>query len=192
MQSVPDPQPGHGDQGEGERPSSDPDALEGLFASLYADLRLRAGRQMGGLGHHTLQPTALVNEAFVRLQRSGGAWNDRDHFLVAASLAMRHVLVDHHRSKTSSRRSGRFEPIEIETLASVFEESAHDLGALDDALSVLHRRDEKMSTVVQLLFFGGASMEEAARIVDIPKRTLERRWRVTKAWLHSQVHRGDE
>lgn len=165
----------------------DTSALEPLFAALYAELRANAGRQMGGMGAHTLQPTALVNEAYVRIQRVGGPWESRDHFLLAASQAMRHVLVDHFRRRTNSKSAGERVDVELDLVASSFNDRAGDLVGLDEALKALAERDEAMARVVELRFFGGVPMDEIARIVDIPLRSLQRQWSATKSWLYSQL-----
>lgn len=99
----------------------DEEGLERLFVALYQDLHTRARAQMGGLQGHTLQPTALVNEAFVRIQKAGGPWKDKTHFLVAASKAMRHVLVDHFRHKSSAKREGKRADVEIDLVADSFQ-----------------------------------------------------------------------
>ena len=158
-----------------------------LFAALYSELRHRAAGHMRGMASHTLQPTALVNEAYVRLQNAGGHWDSHDHLLLAASSAMRHVLVDYFRSRTNGKRPPVSHDTDVEELACSFQERANDLSALDEALESLEEHDATMARVVELHFFGGVSMAETARMVGLPTRSLERRWSATKAWLHHQV-----
>lgn len=165
----------------------DTKALESLFVALYSELRGQARMHMGGMNAHTLQPTALVNEAFVRIQQAGGPWVDRGHFLISASRAMRHVLVDHYRRAKSLKRDGVRLDIELDAIAQSFQERASDLIGLEEALEKLERRDPVMARVVDLRFFGGVSAEEVAELVELPLRTLEREWSATKKWLYGQL-----
>ena len=171
----------------------DADARDELLASLYDDLHGRARREMGGQAHgHTLQPTALVNEAYFRLvgQRDE-PWADRHHFLKVASRAMRQILVDHARRKARCKRSPNGERVPIESLVVDYEERAGDLLSLDAALERLAEFDAEMAQVVELRFFGGQSMQEAADAIGRPKSTLENKWTTTRAWLAAQVRRED-
>ncbi|QDV07284.1 ECF sigma factor [Planctomycetes bacterium Poly30] len=165
------------------------DGLEKLFAALYQDLYRSAARAMAKQGPgHTLQPTALVSEAYLKLM--GGAtvpYSDCDHFLLAASKAMRHVLVDHFRARTASTRPQGRVDIDLELLMGPYAERAVSLERIDEALTELGRRDADAAKLVELRFFGGVGMEEIARILDTPVRTLERRWSGIKRWLHERL-----
>ncbi len=172
--------------------AGEPEALGPLFEALYHELRAQARGQMGGLMGHTLQPTALVNEAFFRIQKAGGAWNDRSHFLLAASRVMRHVLVDHYRRRRSLKRDGHRLDLELNELAEAFSDRASDLVGLDEALAKLEARDPTMAKTVDLRFFGGVPMEEIAEILGVPLRSLQRNWAITKKWLHGQLGDDDE
>ncbi|MDF1836875.1 MAG: ECF-type sigma factor [Planctomycetota bacterium] len=163
--------------------------LKDLFTELFTQLHTRARYSMGGdSAGHTLQPTALVSEAYLRLQKRGiDAWKDHDHFLLVASRAMRSVLVDHYRAKNTQKRGGHKADLDVELIAAPFEELAVDLHSLDLALTKLEASEPQMAKAVQLRFFAGTSMEEVARLLNIPLRTLERRMTIVRAWLHTEV-----
>lgn len=165
-------------------------AGERLLPLVYGELRALAERHMAGeRSSHTLQATALVHEAWMRLlgsepRRLGGqaGFEGRDHFLRAASRVMRRVLVDHARQRSASKRAGGARmPLDHLTLA--FEEGTGDLVDLDGALAELAEEDPELADLVELRFFGGASMEEAARAARVSLTTAERRWRIARAWL---------
>lgn len=159
----------------------DESASSELFRLLYAELHERA-RQ---LAHRhpkqlTLQATALVHEAYLRLVVDPSReFNDRDHFLACASRAMRHVLIDHLRRSRGTREPG----VLLDAVVAAFEEHAFDMEKLELALNELEETDPQMARAVELRFFGGASEEDTARILAIPKRSLQRRWKSTRAWL---------
>ena len=168
--------------------AGDEDAAGALFELLYAELYRLAHRAMRHQSpEHTLQPTAIVNEAYLRLIGGSPDWQNREHFLLSASQAMRHVLVDHSRGKASLKRRPKGSREPLEGIVARFEESAFDLEALDLALLRLKEMDERMSRAVELRFFGGASVEETARILDMKVRTFERSWAAARAWLHGQL-----
>jgi len=171
-----------------DRREDDPDR-DGLLAVLYAELRARAERFMRGQPPHmTLQTTALVHEACLKLfgqERLQGA--DRAHLLALASSAMRSVLIDHARARGSAKRVPQGQRVPIDEIQIAYEERAVDLVALDEALRKLATFDPQMARVVELHFFGGLSLEDTARAVEIPQRTLERRWAATKAWLRTEM-----
>lgn len=161
-------------------------ARDELFRVLHAELHLRARAYMrrqapGG----TLQATALVNEAFLKL--AGGSWNDRAHFLVAASQAMRQILVDYARG----RRSGRIGDEYLEGVAQEFEERAGDIEALHRELEVLRIEDPVMEQAVVLRFYGGTEEAEVARLLGLPLRTYQRRWAETRQKLYQRLARRE-
>lgn len=174
--------------------TGDPDAATRLFPLVYDELRRLAGalmRREGG--NHTLEPTALVHEAFMRLtnQRTHG-WNGRVEFISVAAGAMRRVLIDHARMKKADKRTpggpdARGHRVELTDTVAVFEERAIDLVALDDALEQLAAFDDRKSRLVELRFFGGLSVEEAAEVLEIPLRTAERDWTMARAWLRDRI-----
>jgi RNA polymerase sigma factor (TIGR02999 family) len=138
----------------------------------------------GERGGHSLQPTALVNEAYLRLvdvQRV--QWQDRAHFLAVSARLMRRILVDVARSKHSLKRGGDALRVDVDDALVVSDGPGHDLAALDDALQALARVDERKARVVELRFFGGLSDEETAAVVKMSVATVRRDWRLAKAWL---------
>lgn len=163
----------------------DDHAAAELFQLLYDDLRARAA---GLLRSHrktpTLQATALVHEAYLRLL--GGPdrdWSDRAKFLGFASMAMRHALVDHVRRRRRLKRDHGGEPLPLDGVVAEFEARAGDIEALDAALEKMRVFNPEMARAVELRFFGGANVDETARILGLSKRTFERRWEAARAWL---------
>lgn len=162
---------------------------EDLVAQLYEELHRRANRYMRGQrGDHTLQPTALINEAYMKLAAAGSSlWTDRTRFVATASRAMRQVLVDHARKKGQLKNSPPGNRTPLDQITIEFEENAIDLLALDDALNRLAERDPDMARAVELRYFGGSTLEEAAENIGLSKRSFERRWKFVRTWLHAEV-----
>jgi len=176
-------------------PTGPEDAAE-LFAVAYDELHGLARRQMSRqTPGHTLQATALVNEVFLKLaRRMDGAeangeapWKDKTHLLGLASRAMRSILVDHARRKGTKKRSASGERVALDRAVLEFQESSGDLLALNEALEVLEVQDPRMVRLVELHYFGGCTMEEAARALDISLRTAQREWRLAKARLRQAL-----
>ncbi|MBI1852830.1 MAG: sigma-70 family RNA polymerase sigma factor [Planctomycetes bacterium] len=170
------------DRGSGE-------AIRELFPIVYAELRhLARGLVAKEPGAPSIQATALVHEAFVKLvqQRSIG-FRDRIQFFGVAAQAMRRILVDHARTRGRAKRSGGAEPLTLHEAAAVFEERALDLVALDVALDELSTLDARKARLVELRFFGGLDMREAAALLDVPLRTAERDWTAARAYLRSRL-----
>lgn len=168
----------------------DEDAADELYTVLYADLRERAGRLLGPGPEATIQATALVNEAWLKLRSpSAEAWKSRAHFLGVAAKAMRSVLVDHARAKGTRKRGGKRRVL-LDQAVAVYEERAIDLAALNEGLEQLAALDERLSKVVELRFFGGLSIEEAAVALGVSEATVSRRWTTARAWLHSTLTGG--
>jgi len=171
--------------------SGDAAALAALAPLVYGELRRVAEQHMRReRPDHTLQATALVHEAFLRL--TGGAspsWQDRTHFFKAAARIMRHVLVDHARARGYAKRGGGGLRISIEdgAAAVLAEERAPDLVALDEALGRLERLDPRQHQVVELRFFGGLSVEETAEVLGVSAITVKRDWRSARAWLFAEL-----
>ena len=167
--------------------NSDDDVVQAVYQTLR---RLAAAKLRDERSDHTLQPTALVHEAWLRLGSDVMAQGaSEEHFVALASRAMRRVLIDHARSKKSDKRGGGWERIEIDsTLAPNESEGAQvDLLRLDDALSQLAEIAPRQAQIVELRFFGGVSNERAAEILDISTPTLQRDWRVAQAWLFAKL-----
>ena len=167
----------------------DSSAGKALIECVHDELKALARSHMHGQRRqHTLQPSALVDEAYMRLFRGVNPdFEDRAHFMRAASRAMRCVLVDHAREKARLKRAANGERLPIESLAELFEERAQDMEELDAALERLARFDPRSAEVVELLFFGGCSKGEIAELLGISKRTVEREWTTARAWLKREL-----
>jgi RNA polymerase sigma factor (TIGR02999 family) len=162
-------------------------SFDRLVTVLYAELRRLAAGQLAGRRGHTLQPTALVHEAFVRLL--GGQrvdWQGRTHFLAAAARTMRNVLIDHARSQGAAKRGGDATRVTLSDLAGDAG-PAVDLLALDRALEKLTARDPEKARVVELRYFGGLTIEESAAALSIAPATVKRHWSFAKAWLAREL-----
>lgn len=169
----------------------DAQAAETLLTVVYADLRARAGSMMRREApNHTLQPTALVHEAWVRLvAQSQVDWQGRSHFFALAARMMRRVLVDHARSRLRGKRGGGRSRLDLESLDGLTPEHDPVLVALDDALETLAALDPKQAELVVLRYFGGLTMEEAAQALGVSKRAAEAEWTLAKAWLRRELER---
>jgi RNA polymerase sigma-70 factor (ECF subfamily) len=164
----------------------DPAAADALMPQLYAQLHDLAEGMMKRQGsEHTLQPTALVHEAWMRL--TGGAYADREHFAAVAAKAMRSVLVDHARRRGSEKRGGAHVRRPFDQVFELFTESGPDLLALDEALGRLGATDPELGRIVELRFFGGLSVEETARILGSSTASVTRAWRVARMWLTREL-----
>ena len=164
-------------------------AADDLLPLVYDELRRAAQVAVAGMGPNpTLQPTALVNEAWIRLvAREDANFEGRTHFLGVAARAMRSVLVDYARRRGAEKRGGHASRVSLENLVLTFEQEALDLLALDDALVELAEDDPTLARIVELRFFGGLSHPEIVEIIHVPLRTVERGWRTARAWLHRRV-----
>ena len=141
---------------------------------------------------HSLQATALVNEAYVRLvDGKAVAWNDRAHFLAVAARVMRRILVDHARARHYQKRGGNAVRVSFDEALIVTEEPRQDFVALDEALQALSQFDERKSRVIELRFFGGLSVEETAAVLKVSGDTVMRDWKFAKAWLRREMRGGD-
>jgi len=169
--------------------AGDPGARERLVGLVYDELRrIAAGLMTHERDDHTLQPTALVHEAWIKLARQEDAHvADRAHFLALAATAMRRILVNHAEARRAHKRGGGGERVTLFEGASVFEERAEDLVALDEALERLAARDPQKARIVELRFFAGLTNEEAAEALAVSTRTVERGWRFARAWLAKEL-----
>jgi RNA polymerase sigma factor (TIGR02999 family) len=164
-------------------------ALQRLTPLIYEELRRLAHRyvQRERQGH-TLQTTALVNEAYVRLAgQDQPAWQNRAHFFAVTAQVMRHILIDHARRRRYLKHGGEFTQVSLTEASLMTEQRAAELVALDEALEELQRFDPRKGQVVELRYFGGLSLEETASALDISMMTVRRDWRAAKAWLFRRV-----
>jgi RNA polymerase sigma factor (TIGR02999 family) len=171
--------------------AGEPSAADRLVPELYEELRSLAAsflrRERPG---HTLQPTALVHEAYLRLlAQEGIRWQDRAHFLGWAARVMRQVLVSHARTRGALKRGGGQLKVPMDEVLVSFEKRALDLQALHDALGALAALDEQKSRIVELRFFGGLSVEDVAEVLSISKSSVERQWRLARAWLRQRIEK---
>ena len=172
-------------------------ALDRLTPLVYDELRRMAGRYMRKeRAGHTLQTTALVNEAFLRLVEARAvAWSDRTHFFAVSARIMRRILVDAARARASIKRGGQAERIDHSTAVDFDRLPAPDsdpsaqVSALDDALNTLATLDPRRAHVVELRFFGGLSVEETAEVLGISPQSVMRDWRIARAWLARELIR---
>ena len=167
----------------------DQDALEQLTPLVYRELhRLAHGYLAGERGGHVLQTTALVHEAFVRLiDWQNVEWQDRAHFFGVSATLMRHILVQFAREQQALKRGGNAVQVSLSEAAGVSTRSSPDLVKLDDALLTLEKLDPRQARTVELRFFGGLSLEEAAAVLRVSVSTVRRDWRMAQAWLHQQL-----
>src|SRR6266566_3792269 len=166
-----------------------PAATSELMTRVYDELhRLAAAYMRRERGDHTLQTTALVHEAYLRLvgQRDI-AWKNRAHFLGVAAQMMRRVLVDHARAHLCRRRGGLQKKVSLDEVCISPRTHSADLAALDEALTRLAQIDARQAQIVELRFFGGLTTEETARILGVSTKTVNRDWLVARAWLHGEI-----
>jgi len=171
----------------------DASALERLVEVLYSELLQIARRCMAGeRPNHSLQPTALVNEAYLRLIDAREVrWQNREHFLAVAARQMRRVLVNIARAKGFQKRGGRAAVhVTFDEGLPVMPEPGRDLVALDDALDALARVAERKARVVEMRFFGGLTVEQSARTLGVSAETVMRDWKVAKAWLLRELRQA--
>ena len=164
-------------------------ALDKLMPLIHQELRRLAHRYMSReRPGHTMQTTALVNEAYLRLvNREGVHWQNRAHFFAIASQLMRHILVDHARSHAYAKRGGGAQTISLDEAMVVSQERAAEVVALDDALKELADIDPQQSRIVELRFFGGLTIEETAEVLHLSPATIKREWQTARAWLYHEL-----
>jgi len=163
-------------------------ALDDLLPLVYDELRRLAARHMvGEADGHTLQPTALVHEAYVRLVDADIEWQDRAHFFAAASRVMRRMLVDHARARGRQKRGGGRARVTLHNADAVTPPPDLDLLALDEALETLAAQDPRKARAVELRYFGGLNLEEIAAVTDVSIATVHRDLRMATAWLMARL-----
>ncbi len=166
------------------------DSFDKLFQYVYGELRRRASVYLKNERQgHTLQTTALVNEAYMKLIDKGEIeYEDRNHFYAIAAQAMRRILVDHARSRKSKKRGGKEENLPLEEARYVSSnERPVDLLALDEALNKLAKFDERQAKLVELKYFGGMTLDETAEVLDVSRETVKRDWKIARSWLRHQL-----
>jgi RNA polymerase sigma factor (TIGR02999 family) len=174
--------------------SGDASARDALVPIVYDELRKIARRCLAGQRRsHTLQPTALVHEAYLRLaRRDSMEWQDRMHFFAMAAQMMRQILVDHARKQAAAKRGGNAVTLELEENSAVAKKANLDLLVLDDAMKKLAALDSRQCQIVELRFFGGLSIEETAEFLKISPATTKREWATARLWLHHAMTTGAE
>ena len=166
----------------------DPDAVHQLMPLVYSELRAIAHRQLRGRHDTTLQATAIVHEAYLKLARhSRLAIEDRHHFFALAAKAMRQLIVDYARKRVASKRGGQRAFVALDDVDVPAATRAADIVAVDDALDRLAQLDESLSRVVELRFFAGLSVEETADVLRCSPRTVKREWRKARALIHADL-----
>lgn len=164
-------------------------ASERLFALVYDQLRGLAGRYMSreSVGH-TLQPTALVHEAYLKLMGDQPVgWRDRAHFIGVVARAMRQILVNHAIRRRAEKRGGHAARVPLDDVIAAIEERSIDLVALDEALKELAVLDERQSRIVELRFFAGLSVKDTASVIGISPRTVDRESQIARGWLYREI-----
>jgi RNA polymerase sigma factor (TIGR02999 family) len=170
--------------------NGDAGVLDDLMPLVYTELRRQAaGYLRRERPNHTLQPTALINEAYLKLiDQRDVKWQNRAHFFALAAQAMRRILVDYARERKREKRGGAAENLPLdEALTIVSQEKSVDLVALDEALSELATFDERQARVVELRYFSGLSIDETAEVLNVSNVTVRRDWSLAKAWLHQEI-----
>ncbi len=172
----------------------EPEALDALLPLVYSELHRLASAQLRGESRgHTLQTTALVHEAYVRLVGTDVDWEGSGHFMRVAARAMRRVLVDHARKRRSQKRGGGAAPLDLDSLEGVLpgESRPDDVIELDEALERLIALEERKGRAVELHYFGGLSYEEVAEALDVSTATVHRDLRMARAWLYKELRVDD-
>lgn len=164
-------------------------AANQLVPLVYAELRRLAAHYLRGeRPDHTLQPTALVNEAYLQLiDQKANRWQNRAHFIGVAAQLMRRILVDHARAHRANKRGGQDVKVPLDEALVVSQQRSEELLALDEALQRLAAEDPQQSRIVELRFFGGLSVEETAEVMGISTATVKRDWSVARAWLYREL-----
>jgi RNA polymerase sigma-70 factor, ECF subfamily len=171
--------------------AGDAGALDELVSRVYSELHAMAQRYLGRERNgHTLQATALVNEAYIKMVKASDVgWNDRVHFFAVAARQMRRILVDHARARNHQKRSGGAEHLNLNEAVVGGEERSREMVALDDALNALAGFDVRKARVVELRFFAGLSVEETAAVLNVSADTVTRDWNVARAWLAREMQK---
>ena len=173
--------------------SGDSSAAERLLPLVYAELhRLASSYMRRERQDHTLQPTALINEAYMRLAKGNLDWQNREHFIGVAAHVMRRVLVDYARAHRARRRGGDLRRVEFEEVLAISEERTEETLALDEALNRLTEVNPRQAKVVELRYFGGLSVEQIADVLAIGPRSVKRDWALARIWLFKELRTNPE
>lgn len=173
--------------------SGDEQALEELTPVIYEELkRLARGAFRGESSGHTLQATALVNEAFMGLLDAKVSWQDRAHFFALAARMMRRILVNHAKGKRAAKRGGGMKPLSLDEELVVGHESEGQIITLNECLDELAHFDERKAKILELHYFGGLTYEEMAETMNLSTSTLDREIRLARAWLHKEIIGGEK
>jgi RNA polymerase sigma-70 factor (ECF subfamily) len=163
-----------------------------LIQLVYGELhRIAVGKLRRERPGHTLQPTALVNETYLKMMGKGAVnWENRAHFFGAAACAMRRILVDHARGVKAQRRGGGQDAVELTDVLAISEAGIEEILVVDQVLDRLNQISERQKSIVEMRFFAGFTEEEIAEILQLSDRTVKREWATARAWLHGEMHRG--
>ncbi len=168
--------------------AGDKAAISRLFELVYEELRRRARAQLAGSAPQTIGATGLVHEAYLKLTAGGNVdWNDRTHFYRVAARAMRQIAIDRARARHAARRGGHAARVDLDAAQISFDDSSESLLELDAALNALEQRSERLAQLVELRFFAGLSVDEAASAMSMSARTVKRDWRIARAFIHAAL-----
>jgi RNA polymerase sigma factor (TIGR02999 family) len=171
----------------------DPSAADRLLPLVYAELhRLATSYMRRERQDHTLQPTALINEAYLRLAKGDLSWQNRQHFIGVAANVMRQVLVDYARAHNAEMRGGRLQRVELEDGLAISAERTDEVLSLDEALHRLAELNPRQARVVELRYFGGLSIEQIAAVLDLAPRSIKRDWALARIWLFKELREKAE
>lgn len=179
-------------ESDAEKPARGREALDEALGDVYQDLRALARHHMANERRdHTLEATAIVHEVYLKLlDHRKAVWSNRTEFFAIASWMIRRILVDHARHARAAKRGGGWQRLTVAEAQSLVPEREVDLLELDEAMSRLATIDDRLASVVELRFFGGLSLEEAATMMDVSPRTAKRLWASAKAWLYRELEPG--
>ena len=169
-------------------------AAEELMPLVYTEFQRLARKQLSGEAEgHTLQPTALVNEVYLKLiQQDRVDWKGKTHFFAIGAQAMRRILIDHARKRNRLKRGGDRARVEFDADLALSPHKDEDLLALEEALEKLEKLDERQARIVELRFFGGLTVAEVAEVLGVSKRTVESDWTMVRAWLRRELVEGED
>jgi RNA polymerase sigma factor (TIGR02999 family) len=186
-----DPSPGEVTRLLGAWSSGDQQALNGLMPLVYAELHRIARRAWSNQDSgHTLQPTALIHEAYLKLIQTESGFQGRKHFFAVASIAMRHILVNHAMANLTAKRGSGKVNVSLDEAEPVVSTESEQVVALHEALETLHAIDPRKSRVVELRYFAGLSIEETAEVLGVSAITVNRDWRLARTWLMREMNRA--
>lgn len=170
----------------------DKEAFDAVFSTVYEELhRLARSQRRLWEGNHTLDTTSLIHEAYLKLaEREGASWNDLPHFLAVAARAMRHILVNYAERQQAAKRGGSQEPLTIDESICMDPGTAEEILVLHESLERLAARNERQARVLESRFFGGFTIEDTAKLLDLSPATVKRDWALASAWLVRDIERS--